>query len=148
MRHMSAGAEATEARGVGEPEVEVLWESVAAHDRTWVDHPSGMGFFTLDRTQGFGDLIVTSYLFNVKDTVNRFDPKDFDKNPDSAARVLSDWVSSSHTQDGGPVGAEDEDATTRVRFAREWSLTIPAGRATSVQVFRGNTPVTMVFQAR
>jgi len=137
--------EAPKVRRERKPRVEVLTETVAPHCRTWVDHPSGDGFYTLDRIQGYGDLIVTRYLFNPKDRANRFNPKD--RNTDSAVRVLSDWKYSSHPfMDRLPSGAGDVDET-QVRFIREWSRTVPAGRSTTVEALRGQTPVRMVFQA-
>ena len=142
---MPTGVEAPKVKGERKPRAEVLTERVVAHTRTWVDHPSGDGFFTLDRTQGFGDLVVTSYLFNPKDRANRFDPKDRDG--DSAVSVLSDWKYTSHPSAHiNPSGAGDV-GETQVRFVREWSREVPAGRSTTVEALRGQTPVRMVFQA-
>ncbi len=145
---MPTGVEASRVRRERKPRAEVIRKTVSSHCRTWVDRPSGDGFYTLDRTQGFGNvLIVTSYLLNVRDTVNRFNPDDFDKNPDSAVRALSDWEGSSHpSRDRLPVGAGNV-GETQARFVAEWSRSIQAGSATTVETFRGQTPVRMVFQA-
>ncbi len=145
---MPARVELSRVKGERKSRAEVFRKTIASHFRTWVSHPSGNGFYTLDRTQGFGDiLIVTSYLFNVRDAVDRFNPDDFDNNPDSAVRALSDWEGSSHpSRDRLPVGAADE-GVTQTRFTREWSRNVPVGGVTTVETFRGETPVRMVFQA-
>lgn len=126
------------------PTVETHINTVGFHDRTWVDHPSGWGFYTLDRTQGDGDTLeVVSYLFNVKDTVNRFVPEDTD--PNSAVRVLTDWkYSRLLNRDKVPTGAGVGEGA---RFFREWSLTVEQGNAVTIETLRGLTPVRMVFQA-
>lgn len=101
---------------------ETLSFSVMAHDRTWIDHPSGDGFFTLDRTQG--DLIVSSYLFRPEDRGNR----------DAICRVLSDWETS-------PVPSRDrapeDEGTVRPRFVRKWSQLVPSGSSIVVEALRG-----------
>lgn len=126
-------------RKIGQ-KVEVHIITVGVHDRTWVDYPSGNGIFTLDRTQGYGDLLtVASYLLHPEDQGNR----------ETMGEVLSDWKTSpSPSRDRLPTQvAGDAEGTARVRFIQCWSETVRPGYQLSVETFRGQTPVRMIFQA-
>lgn len=110
---------------------ETLRFSVGAHDRKWIDHPSGDGFFTLDRTQGYGDLLtVTSYLFRPEDQGNR----------DAVCRVLSDWETSL-------VPSQEDEGKFWPRFVRKWAQLVPSGSSIVVEALREQTPVSIFFQA-
>lgn len=114
---------------------ETIRFSVMAHDRKWIDHPSGDGFFTLDRTQDDGDLLtVASYLLRPEDRGNR----------DAVCRVLSDWETSLvPSKDREPEG----EGTIRPRFVRKWAQLVPSGSSIVVEALRGQTPVRIFFQA-
>jgi len=121
------------------PRVEVLKTTIRLGTRDWVSHPSGYGFFTVDRARGEVDLIIAYYSFRPGHSGDA-----------AIGESLSNWKHSSlPSRDKKPTEVVVGYVTRmpQTGFTEQWSETVSKGSSIIVDVWRGNNPVEMVFQA-
>jgi hypothetical protein len=125
--------------GIKAPEREVITDFVHREYRTWVDLPMQTGFITLDRTEGPAFAMrATLYMIKPEDYANRAE----------LCRLLSDWEGNSYpSRHRAPTPLFSVvPGEPQARFSRRWEEIVPAGEELIVDTFRGQTPVTLVFQ--
>lgn len=119
------------------PGIEIIKKRVYSETRDWFTSPSGYGFFTVDRAWG-QDLIVAYYSLRPGCGDNI-----------AVNQSLSDWKGSSYSsRDKKPtdVVVGYVARMPQTGFVEQWSETVHRGNPLIVDVWRGNTPVEMIFE--